>query len=193
MSPEFWSVSLSTFALIALAEVGDKSQLVCVTLAARHRAWPVALGAAAAFLILNTLAVVFGAGIALWVPERVMAGIVALLFAVFGLHALRAARGPEAPVEVSARAGRSLFLTALLLIFVAEFGDKTQLAVAALAGGFPPWPVWAGATAALILVSAGGAWAGYAVLRRLPIAWLHRIGGALFLAFAALALWRALA
>jgi putative Ca2+/H+ antiporter (TMEM165/GDT1 family) len=61
---ESLSVSLSTLALIALAEIGDKSQLVCMTLAARHRHWPVILGATTAFLILNTLAVLFGAGIA---------------------------------------------------------------------------------------------------------------------------------
>jgi hypothetical protein len=60
--PESLSISLSTFTLIALAEVGDKSQLVCMTLAARHRHWPVILGATTAFLVLNTLAVLFGAG-----------------------------------------------------------------------------------------------------------------------------------
>ena len=52
---ESLSISLSTFTLIALAEIGDKSQLVCMTLAARHRHWPVILGAAVAFVVLNTL------------------------------------------------------------------------------------------------------------------------------------------
>ncbi len=50
-----------------------------MTLAARHRHWPVLLGAATAFLVLNALAVVFGASVAAWVSERVIAGIVALL------------------------------------------------------------------------------------------------------------------
>ena len=78
--PESLSISLSSFTLVALAEIGDKSQLVCMTLAARHRHWPVILGAATAFLLLNTLAVLFGAGVAAWVPERVTAGLVAVLF-----------------------------------------------------------------------------------------------------------------
>ena len=52
--PETLSISLSTFTLIALAEVGDKSQLVCMTLAARHRHWPVILGATTAFLVAMT-------------------------------------------------------------------------------------------------------------------------------------------
>lgn len=69
-SPESVSVSLSAFSLIALAEIGDKSQLVCMTLAACHRHWPVLLGASAAFIVLNVLAVLFGAAVATWVPLK---------------------------------------------------------------------------------------------------------------------------
>jgi hypothetical protein len=54
--------------LIALAEIGDKSQLVCMTLAARHRGLPVVIGAIAAFAVLNLLAVLFGAAVAAWLP-----------------------------------------------------------------------------------------------------------------------------
>ena len=75
--PESFSVTISSFTLISLAEIGDKSQLVCMALAARHRHWPVILGATMAFLALNTLAVLFGAGVAAWVPERLTAGVVA--------------------------------------------------------------------------------------------------------------------
>jgi len=190
--PESFSVSLSTFTLIALAEIGDKSQLVCMTLAARHRHWPVLLGAATAFLVLNALAVVFGAGVAAWVPERVTAGIVALLFGAFGIHALRTQHDDESE-EVVERPGHGIFFTTLLLILVAEFGDKTQIAVAGLAGSMAPLPVWIGATTALIMVSALGVWAGRTVLQRLPLHWLHRVGGGIFLVFALVAGWRALA
>ena len=189
--PESFSVALSTFALIALAEIGDKSQFVCVALAARHRHWPVILGAITAFLALNTLAVLFGAGVAAWVPERIMAGLVSLLFAAFGVHALYKQVDDESEdaVEMS---DHGIFITTLLLIFVAEFGDKTQIAVAGLAGSFDPLPVWSGATAALVMVSILGVWAGRTVLQRLPLLWLHRISGAIFLLFAFLAAWRAL-
>ena len=189
--PESFSVALSTFALIALAEIGDKSQLVCVALAARHRHWPVILGAITAFLALNTLAVLFGAGVAAWVPERIMAGLVSLLFAAFGVHALYKQVDDESEdaVEMS---DHGIFITTLLLIFVAEFGDKTQIAVAGLAGSFDPLPVWLGATAALVMVSILGVWAGRTVLQRLPLLWLHRISGGIFLLFAFLAAWRAL-
>ena len=190
--PETLSISLSTFTLIALAEVGDKSQLVCMTLAARHRHWPVILGATTAFLVLNTLAVLFGAGVAAWVPERVTAGLVAVLFGVFGIHALRKQDDDESG-DVVERSGHGIYLTTLLLIFVAEFGDKTQIAVAGLAGSLDPIPVWLGATASLIMVSVLGVWAGRTVLQRLPHLWLHRMSGGVFLVFALLAAWRAVA
>jgi putative Ca2+/H+ antiporter (TMEM165/GDT1 family) len=190
--PESLSISLSTFTLIALAEIGDKSQLVCMTLAARHRHWPVILGATTVFLVLNTLAVLFGAGVAAWVPERVTAGLVALLFGAFGIHALGKQDDGESE-DLADRSGHGIFLTTLLLIFVAEFGDKTQIAVAGLAGSFDPLPVWLGATTALIMISVLGVWAGRTVLQRLPLLWLHRISGGVFLLFALLAAWRAFA
>jgi putative Ca2+/H+ antiporter (TMEM165/GDT1 family) len=186
------SISLSTFTLIALAEIGDKSQLVCMTLAARHRHWPVILGATTAFLALNVLAVLFGAGVAAWLPEQVTAGIVAVLFGAYGIHALYQ-QDDGNPVDMAARSGHGIFLTTLLLIFVAEFGDKTQIAVAGLAGNFAPLPVWLGATTALVTVSALGVWAGRTILQRLPLVWLHRASGGIFLLFAVLAAWRALA
>jgi putative Ca2+/H+ antiporter (TMEM165/GDT1 family) len=188
--PETLSISLSTLTLIALAEIGDKSQLVCMTLAARHRHWPVILGATTAFLILNTLAVLFGAGVAAWVPERVTAGLVAVLFGAFGIHSLCKQDDGELE-DVMEKSGYGIFLTTLLLIFVAEFGDKTQIAVAGLASSMAPLPVWLGATIALVSVSALGVWAGRTVLQRLPLHWLHRISGAVFLLFALLAAWRA--
>ncbi|MGB5440760.1 MAG: TMEM165/GDT1 family protein [Gammaproteobacteria bacterium] len=190
--PESLSIFLSTFTLIALAEIGDKSQLVCMTLAARHRHWPVILGATTAFLVLNTLAVLFGAGVAAWVPERVTAGLVAVLFGVFGIHAL-CKQDDEESGDVAERSGHGIFLTTLLLIFVAEFGDKTQIAVAGLAGSLDPVPVWLGATASLVMVSVLGVWAGRTMLQRRPHLWLHRMSGGVFMVFALLAAWRAVA
>jgi putative Ca2+/H+ antiporter (TMEM165/GDT1 family) len=184
-------ISLSTFSLIALAEIGDKSQLVCMTLAARHRHWPVILGAAVAFVVLNTLAVLFGAGVSAWIPERVTAGLVAILFGAFGIHALRT-QDEGSSDKVVERPGHSIFFTTLLLIFVAEFGDKTQIAVAGLASSMTPFPVWLGATIALVLVSVLGVWFGRTVLQRFPLLWLHRLSGVIFVLFAVLAAWRAL-
>ena len=192
ISPESSSVFLSTLTLISLAEIGDKSQLVCMTLATRHRHWPVILGATMAFCVLNALAVLFGAGVAAWVPERIVAGIVALLFGAFGLHALLKQDDGESENLVE-KPGHGVFFTTLVLILVAEFGDKTQIAVAGLASSVDPFPVWFGATAGLVMISVLGVWAGRTVLRRFPLPWLHRIGGGVFLLFASIAAWQALA
>lgn len=186
---EFLVTASTTLGLVALAELGDKTQLVCMTLAARHPAPPVLLGAVLAFAVLNLLAVVFGAAVAVWLPEWLVAALVAVLFAAFGVHALRAA-GAEA-VKVEERDGRSVLLSTFVLIFLAELGDKTQLAVAGLAGTQDPLAVWVGGTLALALTSALGVLAGQTLLRRLPLHLLHLVGGALFLLLAVLAGWRA--
>ena len=183
------SAYLASFTLIGLAEIGDKSQLVCMALASRHPHWPVLFGAVAAFLLLNTVAVVFGAGVAAWVPERVTAAAVALLFGAFGVHAFLA-QADSPSEEVPERPGRSVFLATASLIFLAEFGDKTQIAIAGLASSLDLLPVWAGATTALVVVSAIGVWVGRALFHRFPTRWLHRVSGAIFLMFAAIAGWR---
>lgn len=187
--PEFLSIFFTSFTLISLAEIGDKSQLVCMALAARHRHWPVLLGAFFAFAILNILAVVFGAGVAAWLPEKVLAGLIAVLFGAFGVHALLAHNEDDAD-EVVEKAGHNIFITTFLLILVAEFGDKTQIAVAGLASSYSPVYVWLGATSALLSISALGIWAGSTILKKLPVSSLHKVGGVIFLTFSLLAAWQ---
>lgn len=185
-------VALVSFGVILLAEMGDKSQLVCMTLAARHRYGPVLAGAVAAFLLLNTLAVTFGAALAQWIPERALATLVALLFGTYGLVALRGAQKTEGGTPSVDQGRRGIFLTTLLLLMLAEMGDKTQLTVAGMAGTLPPVPVWIGATLALVTTSALGVFLGYKLLRRVPIQRLHQVSGVFFLFLAALAALQAL-
>ncbi len=188
-----WSATAATsFALIAAAEIGDKSQLVCMTLASRHRPMPVMLGALAAFAVLNTLAVVFGAAIASWLPAYVVGTIVAILFAVFGVHALRATDDGD-DEEFVEKSGHGIFFTTFVLLTVAEFGDKTQLAVVALSSTHAPAAVWLGATVALAATSALGILAGRTILQRIPLVLLHRLSGAFFLLLALVAAWQAYA
>ncbi|GAB6066781.1 TMEM165/GDT1 family protein [Methylothermus subterraneus] len=189
-----WLGMATSLAVIAAAELGDKTQLVCMTLAARHRPWPVLWGVWLAFALLNGLAVAFGAAVAAWLPKDLVALAVAGLFLGFGVHALRAG-WKEEPVAVE-RTAHGLFFTAFTLIFLAEFGDKTQIAVAGLSTAFAPAVVWTGATLGLGGVSALGVLLGRTLLKRLPIRFLHRISGGLFLLLAGGSLlsvdWRAL-
>lgn len=184
------AAALTSFALIVVAEIGDKSQLVCMTLASRHRPMPVLLGALVAFAVLNTLAVVFGAAVASWLPEYVVSAVVALLFAAFGLKALRAIEEDEEG-DVATKSSHSIFLTTFVLLTVAEFGDKTQLAIAAMSSTHAPIGVWLGATLALALTSVLGVLAGRTILQRIPLTLLHRISGIFFLVLALFAAYQA--
>jgi putative Ca2+/H+ antiporter (TMEM165/GDT1 family) len=187
---EMSAAASTSFALIAAAEIGDKSQLVCMTLASRHRAMPVLLGAISAFAFLNSLAVIFGVAIANWLPAYIVAGIVAALFAAFGIHSLRVEIEDE-NAEVKEKSGHSIFFTTFLLITVAEFGDKTQLAVVALSSTLAPIAIWFGSTVALASTSALGILAGRTILQKAPLGLLHKISGTIFLILSVFAGYRA--
>jgi putative Ca2+/H+ antiporter (TMEM165/GDT1 family) len=182
-----------TFVLILVAELGDKSMLACVALGARLRAGPVILGALLAFAGLNALGVLFGASVGAALPPGIVAAVVAAMFLAFGAVTLLSKDeedGDEAP-DAAPVTGRSALLTTMSLLFFAELGDKTQLAVAALASDHHPVAVWAGATAGLTFTSALGVWAGQTLLTRLPKRSIRLAAGGLFLAFGAVAAWRA--
>lgn len=182
---------VQAFGLVAVAELGDKTQLVCIALAARHRFQPVLIGATLAFAVLNTLAVAVGAAFGELIPEQVLLWVVAALFAIFGVLTLL---GGDDDDEVDEPASdRSVLWTAFGMLFLAELGDKTQIAVAALAATRDAVPTWIGATLALVGVSALGIWVGRAALARLPERWIRRAAGAIFLLFAVLTAWSAIA
>ncbi len=188
-STDFMQLSATTgtsLILILAAEMGDKSQLVCMTLASKHRPAPVIFGAIAAFTLLNTLAVVFGSVISTWIPEYIVALAVAVLFAVFGLFSLFGHEEDEDD-EIIEKSGHSIFLTTFLMITLAEFGDKTQLAVVAYSSTANPYAVWLGATLALSITSIIGVVAGRTLLQKISLTYLHKISGIIFLILAVFA------
>jgi len=87
----------------------------------------------------------------------------------------------EEDEEIIEKKGTSIFFTTFLLITIAEFGDKTQLAVVALSSTALPIAVWLGATCALALTSVLGVVAGRTVLQKFPLTLLHKISGTIFL------------
>lgn len=176
---------IKAFVLIFVAEFGDKSQLVCMTLASRYRAWPVLLGAILAFSFLNLLGVTVGVAVAQWLPEWMLLLLVCVLFGLFGLQALFS-EDEESDVG-PAKVGKHLIISVVILLFLAELGDKTQLAIAGLAGIEPPLGVWIGGTLALVLTSALGVWAGRAILSKFPVRYVHRGSGVMFMVFACVA------
>jgi len=184
------SVVLSSFTLLFLAEMGDKTQFVAMTLAHRYRLLPVTAGVLAAFLVLNLLAVWVGQVLFRYVPQALVLLAAGVLFLVFALRSWRdASAGGDEEEEVADPGHGRAFASSFALIFLAELGDKTQLAMIALvAATGAPWAVFVGGTLALWAVSLIGIALGATVLRRLPRAWMHRAAAALFLVFGVLAI-----
>jgi len=178
---------VSVFSLIGLAEIGDKSQLVCIALAVRYRAAPVFMGAVAAFSLLNLAAVLIGAAVANWLPEDIVTVTVGILFLLFGVHAFINAAKKDDDV-INDKGGHNVFFSTFFLITLAEFGDKTQIAVAGLASTVDAVAVWLGATLALTITSGIGVLAGRTILQHVPITLLHRLSGFLFILFGVIAL-----
>lgn len=184
-----FTIISSSFLLLFLAEMGDKSQLLAMTLAHRYRLLPVISGVFAAFLLLNLLAVLLGDVLFQFVPQRVVLLGAGLLFLLFAWRSWLEADEVDDDEADQPRGGRDAFLSSFALIFVAELGDKTQLAMVALvAGSGQAWSVFVGGTAALWTVSLLGIVVGSTLLRRVPKAWMHRIAALLFLVFAVLAI-----
>jgi putative Ca2+/H+ antiporter (TMEM165/GDT1 family) len=182
----------SSFSLLFLAEMGDKSQLIAMTLACRFRPLPVIVGVLSAFLVLNLLAVAVGGALFEWVPQRLVLLAAGALFLFFAFRSWRDAEEAEDEDVVGKSIGRGALLTSFLMILLAEFGDKTQLAMVGLAAGTgAPGSVLVGGTLALWAVSLVGILVGGSLLRRISPVWMHRTAALLFLGFGLFAVWNA--
>jgi putative Ca2+/H+ antiporter (TMEM165/GDT1 family) len=179
-------VAVTTFAVVFPAELPDKTTIASLVLAARYRPGPVWAGAAAAFFVHCALAVTFG-GLLSLLPDRVVSGVAAVLFAA---GAVLAARGGEPEQVGETRAATSWWRVAAVAfgaLFLAEFGDFTQLATASLAGRYDaPVEVFAGAWLALVTVSGLAVFAGRGLLRVVPLRMVRLVAAAVFATVAVL-------
>jgi putative Ca2+/H+ antiporter (TMEM165/GDT1 family) len=186
------SVFLGAFGLIFLAELGDKTQLTAMALATRYPWKKVFLGIALAFALLNVAAVTVGQLLFRWVPATWIHAVAGLLFLFFGVTTLLARNGGEEGDDRRVRYSGPI-VTPFVMILLAELGDKTQLVTASLAAQKPdPLAVFAGSTAALWSVSLLGILLGRQLTRWVPLSYVHKGAGALFLLFGALTLQKAL-
>ncbi len=177
------SEATTTLGLVALAELGDKSQLMCVLLAARHGPSATVAGAVLAFAVLNAVAVLVGGGLGHLIPAVWAQGAAAVAFLAFGVQGWRTADETEDPAAAPLPTRWGPMLTTATLIGAAELGDKTQLAVAALSTVQSPVATWVGATVALTLTSASAAVLGDQLLRRVSPARVRRVAAVLFIGF----------
>jgi Ca2+/H+ antiporter, TMEM165/GDT1 family len=170
----------SAFGLTFIAEIGDKTQIAILTLSARYGFWPVFLGAALAFVILNGLAVTVGAVVARFVPEPVIRYVSAGIFILFGVLSFR----PEKPEEEREKPSGNPFITSLVAVALLEFGDKTQLSLMAMTSKFGyPILVFIGGTLALWATSLLGALVGKGLGKVVPFKYVRWVSGVVFIVF----------
>jgi len=165
--------------VVALAEMGDKTQLLALMLAARYRRpVPIVLGIAVATLANHALAAVLGAWVATLVAADVMRWILALSFVAMGAWLLV----PDGASDFSGKGSRlGIFGTTLLAFFLVEIGDKTQLATVALAARYSSVTVVvAGTTVGMLLANVPAVYLGDRLLRRVPLRLLQRVAAAAF-------------
>ena len=182
---------IAAFATVFLAELPDKTMIATIVLSARfHRPLAVWLGAASA-LTLQMVIAVTAAQLLRLLPERPVQFAVSGLFAVGAVVLWRSHSDVDpneaiaddlSTAESPARrlSGRRIAATVFGIVFVAEWGDLTQLATASLATTRPPLSVLVGASLAMICVSAIGVIAGRALLRVVPERVLHRTAAVVF-------------
>jgi putative Ca2+/H+ antiporter (TMEM165/GDT1 family) len=176
-----------SFAVIFVAELGDKSQLMALTFATRYRAWPVLLGISVATAVVHAVSVGVGHLLGEALPTFWISVAAAVAFLGFGLWTLRGDALTRDEEQKADRSGRSAVLAASVAFFLAELGDKTMLATITLATQYPGWGgvagVWAGSTVGMVVADGLAIVAGRLLGRSLPDR-IVRIGAAvLFFAF----------
>jgi putative Ca2+/H+ antiporter (TMEM165/GDT1 family) len=181
---------LTSFFLVAAAEMGDKTQLLAFSLASRYRRpWVVMAGILAATVLNHALASALGTWISEHVPARAMAGVLAATFVGFGWWTLRPDR-----LDAGGGAGRlGPFLGTAVLFFFAEMADKTQLATMALAARYQTVvPVTIGTTLGMLASDGLAVFLGERIAARVQARWIRMAAAGLFFAFGAASLWSAL-
>jgi putative Ca2+/H+ antiporter (TMEM165/GDT1 family) len=175
---EAFLVSLMT---VAVAEMGDRTQLLALMLAARYRKpWAVLAGVLCSALLNNLVAALVGVRVARYLTPRLLSAMVGVSLIAMALWALKS----DPPPVDGRKAGRQhgAFVATLIAFSIAELADKTQIAALTLAAAYKNLPaVVAGTTAGLVLANVPAVFIGHAAAQRLPLKALHYVSSALFL------------
>jgi Ca2+/H+ antiporter, TMEM165/GDT1 family len=178
---------LVSIGVVALAEIGDKTQLLVLVLSARYRrSLPIVLGILVGTLANHTLAAGFGAWLVGTVGKRTMHWIVAAAFFAMAAWTLIPDRLDAEP-RPGSRFG--VFGATVSAIFLLEMADKTQIATVTLAARYATvLPVILGTTVGMLLANVPAVFLGERLLARVPLAWVRRIAALIFAALGAVAL-----
>jgi Ca2+/H+ antiporter, TMEM165/GDT1 family len=191
-----FAIAAAVFPIIFLGELPDKTMFASLVMATRGKPLSVWLGAAGAFVVHVVIATTIGVALFHLVPHRVLDGIVALLFLAGAGLAIREATKAdeeEAIVEKEVASGRRVVTTAFVVIFLAEWGDLTQILTANLAAHYhSALSVGVGAVLALWAVAGLAVIGGRSILRFVNIKTLRIITAVALLALAGWSGWQAL-
>lgn len=156
---------LASLVFVVLAEMGDKTQLLAMAFATRYKWQTVMWGVFFATIFNHLFAVVVGSYLTAFIPMSYIQIAAAISFIIFGLWTIR---GDELDGEDKA-SNRSPFWTVAIAFFIAEMGDKTQLATVALAAQFNTIiPVWLGTTTGMMIADGIGIIIGIVFGKRIP-------------------------
>lgn len=177
-----WPLFFSTFGLIAVAELPDKTALACVLMGARNHPWGAFLGVAVAYMVQSLVAVAAGELISL-APEKWVHLGAGLLFVLFAVMLWLEKNEDE---DGDSKAGKTNFWksarSAFVVIFIAEWGDLTQLATATLQAKYNQgFTIFLAATLSLWVVSGVGIAIGHAFHTRVRPKFLNKGGAIIFL------------
>jgi Ca2+/H+ antiporter, TMEM165/GDT1 family len=179
-----FTAALISLGVVFVAELGDKSQLMTMTYALRHRWWVVLSGVAVAAVLVHGLSVTVGHFLGLTVSERPIAFAAAIAFFGFAVWTWRERREKSDEASAPAAPDYRFALLAIISSYVlAELGDKTMLATMALASDHNWAGVWIGAALAMVLADGLAIPVGALLHRRLPKRLLHAVASVLFLLF----------
>jgi putative Ca2+/H+ antiporter (TMEM165/GDT1 family) len=171
---------LIPFVAIALAELGDKTQLSVLLLSTRtKRHVSLLFGVMLAFLLVDGFAIMVGSWVTSVIPTHILKVSSGLLFILFGLLILKDMNKEEDALESSA--ARGPFLSGFLMIFLAEWGDKTQIASALFATMYDAWLVLVGTLSALALLSVMAVFLGQFIVARIDKRTISKAAGTLFI------------
>ena len=173
---------LAAFSFIFLAELGDKTQLAVITLCSRHN-WKVVLsGAMLSFALIDGLSVLVGRGIAEVAPLFWIQIIGGVMFIAFGLYILLHKERKNESFKLTEKS--SGFISTLILISLAELGDKTQLAVIALAAEYAEViMVFLGVISGFLAITIIGVLIGKGLIHLVPQRYLRLVSAVLFIGF----------
>jgi putative Ca2+/H+ antiporter (TMEM165/GDT1 family) len=172
--------------VVALAEIGDKTQLLSLALAARYRRpWPIAVGILLATLVNHGLAGALGTWITQWASHWITQQALAAGLGVSFLAMAAWMLVPDRLDDEALRTGRwGVFATTLVAFFLAEMGDKTQLATIALAARLQALtPVVLGTTVGMMIANLPVVFVGKQLGARIPVRTVHAVAAAVFAAF----------